>query len=69
MILTNITDLIFYRTDKRFKELCDREDQIHRLLKSLELEKLKLERELLDIEIAQHELERNIVADIMKRKG
>ena len=66
MILTNITDIIYYKTNKQYQELTDRLNKVTDKIKETELNKLLLEREQLNLEMKLWDLEKTITSNILK---
>ena len=69
MILTNITDIIYYKTHKQYQELTDRLNKTTLQLKELELTKLDLEREAYVIKVELRNLEARITNEIITAGG
>jgi hypothetical protein len=66
-IITNVEDLIFYKTNKKYQELIDKLETLDLKLKELELDKLGLEKTKLEIEMALYHLEREIASSIVRK--
>jgi len=63
----DVTDILFYKTNKRYLEICDSLDALELDLKDLALESLKKEREVLELRMELRNIEETIASGILKR--
>jgi hypothetical protein len=68
MIIKNVTDMVFFKTNQTYKDLCDELERLSLELKDVELNKLMIERKQLEAEYKLRALEEEIARYVMKAK-